>query len=93
MRHRRGRVFLLDAFQGHQEWADSVNCLENPANFRQAIEVVSDKLRLVLLVLGLTHFFNRYVFSRIRKRSREHLTPPPFRPDAMLATPGRLEEG
>src|SRR5882724_1572169 len=89
--HRRGRVFLVDAFHGQQELADSINHLlvvgfylinvgyvafalkssENPASLRQAIEVVSDKLGLVLLVLGLMHFFNLFVFSRVRMRAKE----------------------
>jgi len=37
---------------------------------RQVMEMVSNKVGLVLLVLGFMHFFNLYVFSRIRKRSR-----------------------
>ncbi len=45
-------------------------------NLRQTFETVSDKVGLVLLVLGGMHFFNLYVFSRIRKRSN----PPPTYP-------------
>jgi hypothetical protein len=102
--HRRGRIFLVDAFHGQEELADSVNHLlvvgfylinvgyvafalkstENPVSLRQAIELVSDKLGLVLLVLGVMHFFNLYVFSRIRKRARQAEAPPPFPPDAFL---------
>jgi TRAP-type C4-dicarboxylate transport system permease large subunit len=102
--HQRGRVFLVDAFHGQEQLADSVNHLlvvgfylinvgyvafalkssENPANLRQAIELVSDKLGLVLLVLGLMHFFNLYVFSRVRRRAQENSAPPPFPPDALL---------
>jgi hypothetical protein len=52
-------------------------------NVRQAIELVSDKVGLVLLVLGLMHFFNLYVFSRMRKRSQESAAPP-FPPDMQL---------
>ena len=37
---------------------------------RESIELVSDKIGVVLLVLGAMHFFNLYVFSRMRKRSR-----------------------
>jgi hypothetical protein len=36
---------------------------------RQAIETVSDKLGVVLLVLGFMHFFNLFVFSRLRRRA------------------------
>lgn len=89
--HRNGRVFLLDAFQGNAELADSVNHLlvvgfylinvgyvtlamrteANLANARGAIELVCDKIGVVLLVLGLMHFFNLYVFNRLRKRGRD----------------------
>jgi len=103
--HRRGRIFLVDAFHGQEELADSINHLlvvgfylinvgyvafalrsyDNPANLRQTIELVSDKLGSVLLVLGLMHFFNLYVFSRIRRRAQEATAPPPFPPDALLS--------
>lgn len=36
-------------------------------NTRQAIEALSWKIGLVLLVLGAMHFFNLLVFSRIRR--------------------------
>jgi hypothetical protein len=42
---------------------------------RGAIELVSDKIGLVLLVLGFMHFFNLFIFSRMRKRSRAGTTP------------------
>jgi TRAP-type C4-dicarboxylate transport system permease large subunit len=103
--HRRGRVFLVDAFHGQEDLADSVNHLlvvgfylinvgyvtfalrtsSTPADLRQAIELVSDKLGVVLLVLGVMHFFNLYVFSRIRTRAKENAAPPPFAPDIILA--------
>jgi TRAP-type C4-dicarboxylate transport system permease large subunit len=102
--HKRGRIFLVDAFHGQEALADSINHLlvvgfylinvgyvafalrsyDNPANLRQTIELVSDKLGLVLLVLGLMHFFNLYVFSRIRRRAQEANAAPPFSPDAIL---------
>ena len=43
---------------------------DTPVNLRQSIELVSNKLGVVLIVLGLMHFFNLFVFSRIRARSR-----------------------
>ena len=52
---------------------------------RGAIELLSDKIGMVLLTLGGMHFFNLYVFSRIRKGARRQLVPPPpVVPNAML---------
>ena len=33
-----------------------------------AIEALSEKVGMVLVVLGVMHFFNLYIFSRIRRR-------------------------
>ncbi len=40
-----------------------------PADMASAIEVLSTKVGLVLLVLGVMHFLNLAVFSKMRKRS------------------------
>ena len=106
--YKRGGVFLVDAFHGNSELADSVNhllvvgfylinigfvslALKTAATIntsRAAIELLSDKMGMVLLILGGMHFFNLYVFSRIRRSSRGPrgpLTPtPPLSPDAHL---------
>ena len=52
---------------------------------RSAIELLSDKVGTVLLVLGLMHFFNLYVFSRMRKRAMLRHEPPPVLPTEYLA--------
>jgi hypothetical protein len=59
---------------------------ENLASLRESIELVSDKMGIVLLVLGGMHFFNLFVFSRMRKRTRGG-TPPPY-PPATHQIPG-----
>jgi hypothetical protein len=107
--HRNGRVFLVDAFRGNAELADSVNhllvvgfylinigyvtlALRTTAtlhNLRESIELFSDKIGLVLLILGLMHFFNLFIFSQMRKRDQAAFEPPPFPPDAVLQTPGQ----
>jgi cytochrome c biogenesis protein CcdA len=89
--HRSGRVFLVEAFQGNTEMADSVNHLlavgfylinlgyvalalattDTLTTTRQAIELVSGKIGIVLLVLGLLHFLNLYVINRLRQRARQ----------------------
>ena len=54
---------------------------------RAAIELLSDKVEMALLVLGGMHFFNLFVFSRIRRNSqppRRPVPPPPVAPDARL---------
>ena len=56
-------------------------------NTRTSIEALSQKVGWVLLVLGLMHFFNLYVFSRIRRRSFLDIAPPPVKPDAFLGRP------
>jgi len=106
--YKRGAIFLVDAFHGNRELADSVNHLlvvgfylinigfvslvlktaEVITTSRSAIELLSDKMGMVLLILGGMHFFNLYVFSRIRRSARGPRTPvtpaPPVAPDAML---------
>src|SRR5580692_3486278 len=76
--HRNGRSFLVDAFHGNADLADSVNHLlvvgfylinigyvtlalrttADVATARGAIELVCDKVGVVLVVLGAMHFFN-----------------------------------
>jgi hypothetical protein len=95
--HKRGAIFLVEAFHGNQELAASVNHLlvvgfylinigfvslalksdAHIATTRAAIEMLSDKLGWVLLILGGMHFFNLFVFSRIRSRGRIQVPPPP----------------
>ena len=42
-------------------------------SMREGIEALSWKVGLVLVVLGGMHFFNLYVFSRIRRRPQQPL--------------------
>lgn len=44
---------------------------ERPADAAAALELLSMKVGLVLLVLGAMHFFNLLVLSRLRQRRRE----------------------
>jgi hypothetical protein len=103
--HRRGAIFLVDAFHGNQELAASVNhllvvgfylinigfvslALKSDAQIvtsRAAIEMLSSKLGWVLLIVGSMHFFNLFVFSRIRSRGQNpNPRRPPVAPDAVL---------
>ena len=47
---------------------------------------LSSKIGLVLVVLGVMHFFNLYVFSKLRRRGLQHRsTPPPLPQTHMTA--------
>ena len=54
-------------------------------NLRTAIELVSTKIGTILIVLGIMHFFNIYVFSRLRRSGQESMQDPPVSPDAQIA--------
>ena len=86
--HKNGRIFLVDAFHGNTELADSVNHLlvvgfylinvgyvtlalrttGELVDLRQTIELLSDKIGWVLMILGVMHFGNIFLFSRFRRR-------------------------
>lgn len=53
-------------------------------NTQEGIEALSVKIGMVLIVLGGMHFFNLFVFSRMRRRSVAHQHPP-VGPDAFTA--------
>lgn len=46
----------------------------------EAVEVLAWKLGALLVSLGVVHFFNLYVFYRIRRRSTVAYLPPPVAP-------------
>src|SRR6185436_12529812 len=48
---------------------------------KEGIEALSVKIGMVLIVLGGMHFFNLFVFSRMRRRASLVNAPPPVTPD------------
>ena len=54
----------------------------NIATAKEGIEALSVKVGTVLLVLGGMHFFNLFIFSRMRRRANMRNAPPPVYPDA-----------
>ena len=58
-----------------------------PLNLTQVVEFLSQKIGMVLLVLGGMHFFNLFVFSKMRKRALLRHAPPPFQPKETVARP------
>lgn len=57
-------------------------------NAQEALEHLSTKVGLVLLVLGFMHFFNLLVFTRMRKRGLAH-RPPPVMPHGVPVSSAR----
>ena len=57
---------------------------EKPTDLAQAIEVLSTKVGLVLLVLGAMHFLNLYIFSKMRRRALLRAQKPPVAPEAFV---------
>src|SRR5438034_6644130 len=53
----------------------------NVATAQEGIEALSVKVGMVLLVLGGMHFFNLFIFSRMRRRASLVNGPPPVPPD------------
>jgi len=104
---KNGQVFLVDAFLGKENLADSVNHLlvvgfylvnvgfvalalrESVQIFtvQNAIELVSTKIGQVLLVLGGMHFFNLYLFHKLRRKSQLRFEPPPVEPTEFVRPP------
>jgi len=57
---------------------------DKPVDLPQAIETLSTKVGLVLLVLGAMHFFNLYIFSKMRRRAILRNHKPPVMPQAFV---------
>ena len=53
----------------------------NVSTAQEGIEALSVKVGMVLLVLGGMHFFNLFIFSRMRRRATLVNDRPPVRPD------------
>jgi hypothetical protein len=53
---------------------------EETAGARGVFELLSGKMGVVLLMLGGMHFFNLYVFTRMRRRATLANLPPPVPP-------------
>jgi hypothetical protein len=56
-----------------------------PQDLRGILEMLSTKVGVVLLVLGGMHFFNLFVFSKMRRRALLQTMPPPIPPQAHVA--------
>ena len=62
---------------------------DKPTNLQEGLEALSTKVGAVLLILGAMHFFNLYVFSKMRRRALLHGAPPPIPPQAHVPVAAR----
>jgi hypothetical protein len=56
-----------------------------PTDVREVLETVSRKIGVVMLVLGVMHFFNILFFSKMRRRALLLAVPPPIAPQAHVS--------
>jgi hypothetical protein len=49
-------------------------------DLQSGVEILSSKVGLVLVVLGVMHFLNLYVFARLRRRASHNRATPPALP-------------
>ncbi|MDR3619467.1 MAG: hypothetical protein P4L85_08960 [Paludisphaera borealis] len=57
---------------------------DRPQELADAIELISTKVGCVLLFLGAMHFFNLYVFARMRRRALLKNQKPPVRAEQFI---------
>ena len=60
---------------------------DKASNAQTALEILSTKVGMVLVVLGFMHLLNLYIFNKIRKRALLHTLPPPVPGDGYIALP------
>jgi len=57
---------------------------EEVKSLQAVLEALSSKVGVVLIVLGGMHFFNLFVFSKMRRRAMLNTAPPPVSPQARV---------
>ena len=57
---------------------------DKAADAQTAIEILSSKVGLVLVVLGCMHFLNLFIFSKLRHRANHHKQVPPVIPQGYV---------
>ncbi|HWX20330.1 MAG TPA: hypothetical protein VN578_10570 [Candidatus Binatia bacterium] len=61
---------------------------EKATDVQTALEILSSKVGLVLVVLGIMHFFNLLVFSKLRRRATQSRYVPPVLPQTHMKPVG-----
>lgn len=82
------RLLVVGFYLVNLGYASLILKAESSVSLTQAIEILAQKLGLLLLSLGAMHFANLYVFHRIRRRAKIAQLPPPVAPNMHLPPGG-----
>jgi hypothetical protein len=78
------RLLVIGFYLLNLGYAALILKAEGASSVVQAVEVLAYKLGLLLVSLGVMHFFNMWLFYRIRRRSQLTTLPPPVAPQMRL---------
>ena len=66
---------------------NQMNDARIPESLGEMMAVLGSRLGNILMVLGAMHFFNLFLFNRLRVRGALHRAPPPVGPSQVIAPP------
>ncbi len=79
------RLLVVGFYMVNMGWAFFVLRASEPLEAFEAVQFLVNRLALLLGVLGLLHFFNVYVFWRIRARKEQEHLPMPVAPHLFVS--------
>ena len=78
------RLLVVGFYLMNLGYASLILKADRAANTVEAVEILAWKLGSLLVSLGLMHFFNMWLFYRIRRRSQLAVLPPPVAPQMRI---------
>ena len=88
--HAVNRLLVIGFYMANLGYAGLLLRAGSAPDAVTAVEVLAQKLGVLLVSLAALHFVNLYVFWRIRRRATAHVLPPPIAPQVRLPH-GRTE--
>ena len=79
------RLLVVGFYMLNLGYALRIFKTQNAATAREAVELLVQKLGVLLATLGLIHFANMYVFFRIRRRALAAELPIPVAPQVQMS--------
>lgn len=78
------RLLVIGFYMANLGYAAMLLRSNRAADAVQAVEVLANKLGILLLSLAGLHFANLFVFFRLRRRATAAILPPPVAPQAKV---------